>query len=126
MYCTIVLVVDKIVDSHCTHSLFYLLGFGVMVLVMNTFYIPLTMVQTSHFFINFMKLMIEHDLFLNCPVTNVDGSCYNKRIPVNITKGFRLCEHGDFKCPYKERMKYTTEYIYWYNFSFKNLNICTM
>lgn len=73
------------------------------------------MVQTSHFFINFMKLMIEHDLFKSCPVGKAKGLCYDKPLEIgaNRSRVGLICSHGDYNCSYSKSLKYATEYIYW-------------
>ncbi|XP_022913703.1 sodium- and chloride-dependent glycine transporter 2-like [Onthophagus taurus] len=90
-------------------------GFGVMILLMNMFYIPINMVNTSHFFIDFLKLMIEPDLFKKCPVGSDTNLCIDG-ITRNKTRKSVICMHGDYLCSSGKGLKFVTDYIYWQTF----------
>lgn len=70
------------------------------------------MVHASYFFINFMKLMIEQELFRDCP-QNSAGKCYSTPLAKNESDDQHFCYHGDVFCDYENKKKYTTEYLYW-------------
>ena len=81
-----------------------------MILIMNIFYVPLNMVQSSHFFINFMKLTIEPDIFDACP-SDADSTCY---VNPNVTSNNSMwCNFTVYNCSSETTTKYRTHYIYW-------------